>query len=183
MHEFKSNGRVTQDELMAAMYYDKTSGEFYTDSSMTERVKTNIGRYAKIYIKGVVHQAHRLAWLYVYGYLPDSDIDHIDRDRLNNRIENLRLLPNYSNMLNTVNAEGRGYFRHKNRWRVQPSYKGKKISLGSFSEERDAQLTYGAWMAMRREAELGEITPWDVEPPRKAYPTPTHTPRIISHKS
>ena len=41
--------------------------------------------------------AHRLIWIYHYGQDPDLDIDHIDRNRANNRIENLRLVTRSQN--------------------------------------------------------------------------------------
>lgn len=41
-------------------------------------------------VKGVQMKAHRVAWLLNYGDFPKSELDHINRDKLDNRIENLR---------------------------------------------------------------------------------------------
>ena len=47
-------------------------------------------RYAMIHINGKCYLSHRLAWFYVHGKWPKGWIDHINHDRLDNRIENLR---------------------------------------------------------------------------------------------
>lgn len=46
--------------------------------------------YRHIVINGVDYFEHDLAWLYVYGVMPDSPLIHIDGDKTNNRIANLR---------------------------------------------------------------------------------------------
>ena len=95
--------------------------------------------YWKIGINYRLHAAHRLAWLYVYGKLPTTDIDHIDGDKTNNRIANLREVTeseNGQNMrLSKANKTG-----HKNVWfdtRAQRyvaylTIRGRRITLGTF---------------------------------------------------
>ncbi|MDD0156969.1 HNH endonuclease signature motif containing protein, partial [Shigella flexneri] len=56
--------------------------------------------YNAINIDGVRYFAHRLAWLYVYGEWPKQEIDHIDRNRRNNAISNLRDVSRVVNALN-----------------------------------------------------------------------------------
>jgi hypothetical protein len=46
--------------------------------------------YISINVAGCKAYAHRLAWLYTYGEWPQGEIDHINRVRYDNRIENLR---------------------------------------------------------------------------------------------
>ncbi|MDA6380520.1 HNH endonuclease signature motif containing protein [Escherichia coli] len=53
-----------------------------------------------IMINGKAYPAHRLAWLIVYGTMPDGFIDHINRVRTDNRISNLRLVTHSENMQN-----------------------------------------------------------------------------------
>lgn len=54
-----------------------------------------------IRIDGKGHLAHRLAWLHVYGIFPKEEIDHIDSDVANNRLDNLREASRVQNMGNT----------------------------------------------------------------------------------
>ncbi len=54
------------------------------------RPSTKGDKYLHIGIQGDIYKAHRLVWLYVHGEPVPEMIDHIDHDRLNNRIENLR---------------------------------------------------------------------------------------------
>lgn len=63
--------------------------------------KQNSLGYVQIKISGKLYHAHRLAWLYVYGYMPEKEIDHINRIRDDNRIANLREATSQLNSLNT----------------------------------------------------------------------------------
>lgn len=56
--------------------------------------------YLRICIDQVSYKAHRLAWLYHYGEWPKNTIDHINGDRTDNRIANLRDVPHALNQLN-----------------------------------------------------------------------------------
>src|SRR3990167_3120706 len=49
---------------------------------------------------GILYRAHRLAWLYVYGFWPPADIDHINGNRSDNRIVNLRSVTRSQNLQN-----------------------------------------------------------------------------------
>ena len=49
-----------------------------------------------------LYYAHRLAWLYVHGIFPDSVIDHINRNKSDNRINNLRSVSHADNMYNRI---------------------------------------------------------------------------------
>ncbi|WP_213082206.1 HNH endonuclease signature motif containing protein [Escherichia coli] len=58
--------------------------------------------YVEIQIKGSRYKAHRLAWCLVHGDIPtDMQVDHINHDRTDNRIENLRLVDNQGNQKNS----------------------------------------------------------------------------------
>lgn len=58
--------------------------------------KNSVGSYDKdgyliIKVKGKQFKAHRIVWLLNYGELPNGEIDHINRNKTDNRIENLRI--------------------------------------------------------------------------------------------
>lgn len=87
-------------------------------------------------------RGHRLAWFLYYGCLPKNQIDHIDGNRLNNKIDNLRDVTNQQNSWN--NTKAKGYFWHKptNKFRAQIGINGKVKYLGFFQTEQEARNAY-----------------------------------------
>lgn len=83
------------------------------------------------------------------------DVDHINRDRLDNRRGNLRLVASVINRQNTGAQGGRSVFRGVyferglGRWRARIMLDGRKHCLGYFDEERDAALAVEAFRAGR----------------------------------
>jgi HNH endonuclease len=103
---------------------------------------------------------HRVAWFLHYKKLPECQIDHIDRDRANNRISNLRLAPRNErdNSQNTnlrsdnmTGVAGICWFKLRNKWRARIMVEQKDIHLGLFESFEDA-------VAARRAAELKYFT-------------------------
>ena len=96
--------------------------------------------------------AHRVAWLLFYGEWPDPerDLDHINRDRTDNRITNLRLATRSENIVNSPvrNRLGVKGVRHRPDMPQGKQYearitKEKKITvLGFFGTADDASLAY-----------------------------------------
>ena len=62
--------------------------------------------YVNVLIEGNLYKAHRIIWVLLNGENPALDIDHIDRDKTNNRIENLRLLTRSQNLHNAKAKRG-----------------------------------------------------------------------------
>ena len=117
--------------------------------------------YLTIMVDGKKHRAHRLAWLYVHGTWPKDQIDHINRDRADNRIENLReATPTENNRNqnkrydNTSGHVGVSWSKAAQKWVAQIRHLGKKIHLGFFTEKEDAIAARAAaeielWGALR----------------------------------
>ena len=104
-------------------------------------------RYLYVYIEGRVYGEHRLMWLYHHGYFPENEIDHIDRDPANNRIENLREVSHMCNLRNTGNridspsgVKGVTWDCANNKWQVKIKVMGDKRSLGYYNEFHNAVL-------------------------------------------
>jgi hypothetical protein len=88
---------------------------------------------------------HRLVWLWHFGYFPEHDLDHIDRNRLNNRVENLREVNQTCNMRNAKlfnnNSSGiTGVYWYKpgNKWSAKISVAYKNVHLGYFQTKLEA---------------------------------------------
>jgi len=89
--------------------------------------------YRHITFMGKQHKAHRLIWLYVYGEMP-KEIDHINGDRQDNRLENLRSVTRSQNQFNKAMAQNntsgyRGVSWHKKsqQWAIRVCANGKSM--------------------------------------------------------
>lgn len=92
--------------------------------------------------------AHRLHWYQAYGYLP-TEIDHIDGNKDNNNLDNLREVTHSQNIYNIKKRPGtsskyRGVHFHKQsgKWRAKIKHEGKVKSLGLFNSEVEAGEAY-----------------------------------------
>jgi hypothetical protein len=103
--------------------------------------------YPKGELLGMNVLAHRLIWVMHYGEDPSGMIDHIDHNRANNRISNLRAA-NY-----TINAQNRSlgtrnksgvigvrWVPSRNKWRADIRAEGRDIFLGNFEQKEDAVM-------------------------------------------
>jgi hypothetical protein len=89
--------------------FDYCDGNLYWKQSVNTKIK--IGKkagcpkndgYIQIRVNKKPYQAHRLIYLYHHGVLPDYplELDHINRNRADNRVENLRVVTKSENQLN-----------------------------------------------------------------------------------
>lgn len=99
--------KLNLDEIKLMFHYDPLTGVFSNRNKVLSSGKCRpVGSrsqsgYTVISIKGVKVFAHKLAWLYHYGELPNTEIDHINRKKWDNRIVNLRLATRSINSRNT----------------------------------------------------------------------------------
>lgn len=146
---------LTTARLHELLSYDPETGEF---RSKVWRGRVRIGAlvggltckgYWQIGIDFKSYEAHRLAWFYMYGEFPPSDIDHINRNRADNRIANLRLATPSQNLANSTyppNKCGfRGVGREKSgRWKASIMVQYRSIRLGTFDSPEAASAAYQA---------------------------------------
>lgn len=101
--------------------------------------------YRVIWFNGHFYKAHRIVWLFAYGEQPPDCIDHINGDRSDNRICNLRVAPHRMNMCNRPaprhNTSGvKGVHRRSDNgmYRAYVSVNNKRTRLGQFPSLAEA---------------------------------------------
>lgn len=101
--------------------------------------------YRKGAINGRQHNAHRICWLIGTGKEPVGHVDHINGDRSDNRLSNLRDVPastNHRNRFrpkhNTSGSIGVYWNKAISKWRAQISIRGRRKSLGVFEKMEEA---------------------------------------------
>lgn len=102
--------------------------------------------YVEVQIDGMRFLAHRLAWFYVNGSWPKTNIDHRDRDRANNRYDNLREATQAQNTINKsvqsnnkLGVQGVVFDRHRNKFRAYVNLNGKHHHGGRFDTLEEAK--------------------------------------------
>jgi hypothetical protein len=144
---------LSQERLKEVLHYDPATGDF---TWLVSRHHSRVGRRAgSLQSNGYVHVkvdcgtygAHRLAWFYMTGEWPDDQIDHIDRDKANNRWENLRPATNLQNIANRGSWSKSGFKGvykpiGRNDYRTEIRINGKRKLLGYFKTPEEAHAVY-----------------------------------------
>lgn len=148
-------GKLTQSRLRDLLDYNPDTGVFtwlqYRSQlaaigMVAGRVNMTTG-YVEIQVDGIRYKAHRLAWLYWHGVMPDKQVDHINSCRTDNRITNLREATRSQNQQNTgltkSNKSGRkGVYFRDGKWQAQAQINGKKYHLGRHLTVDEASKAY-----------------------------------------
>lgn len=109
--------------------------------------------YRVVSLSGRQHQEHRIAWLHFYGAMPAGHIDHINGDRSDNRIANLRECSAAENAQNRkLHADNKSGYQGvhltpKGKWRAQIKVRGFRHYLGDFSSP---ELAHAAYLGAKR---------------------------------
>jgi hypothetical protein len=128
--------------------------------------------YVQIHIEGTLYRAHRLAWVYVYGEAPKGSIDHMDGNKSNNSITDLRDVTLSKNMLNQHRAHRNnksgylGVCKNGTGWRAEIKLLGKKVNLGTYNTPEEASFAYQE-QKKRLLSESDQTTPPDTEGVRR----------------
>jgi hypothetical protein len=148
---------LTVDCVNSLLSYDAISGHFtwLVDPCTGPRRKgTRAGcldqtGYWLIKIGQKRYMAHRLAWFSVHGSWPNLDIDHINGDRNDNRLENLREASRSENCANRrLQSSGKSGFKgihwnkKLNKWQVGLKQGQLKKHIGVFKDLEDAKSAY-----------------------------------------
>lgn len=149
---------LTQSRLRELFDYDPETGIVTRKLCTANRQKIGeeVGhKYKRGYLQATINYVkyplHRLIWVLQYGVWPKGDIDHIDRDRANNRLANLRDVSRSENMQNAgvSSANWSGYTgvawdKSKCLWVAQIKANGKQLFLGRFKDPAAASTAYQA---------------------------------------
>jgi len=145
---------LTQERLKEVLHYAFDAGVFHWLVKRGSRAAgapagaTDAYGYTVIRIDKRLYKAHQLAWLYQYGYFPDGNLDHIDRNKANNAIDNLRIVNQSENMQNQTRSRGVYLDKARNKWCARLKVNYKNIFLGRFDLYEDALSAYAAAAAI-----------------------------------
>jgi len=144
--------------LRKRLRYDPEAGKLYWRPAQTKNkswntqcagkeaftARTDSGYHVGA-IDAVNYRAHRVIWAMVYGVWPEGEIDHINRVRDDNRLENLREvspMQQRRNMSrhkhNTSGVMGVGFDAARGLWRAHIWEHNKQIYLGRFGTKEEA---------------------------------------------
>ena len=151
---------ITQERLKQLLHYDAETGVFtwIAHQRRPDLIGTIAGfrqsqGYTEINVDNRKYKAHRLAWLYVYGAWPSKSIDHENRIKNDNRIDNLRDATKAQNeqnkglrASNVSGATGVYWSKAAKKWQAYITVNQRAKYLGVF-EEKDIAIS------VRREAE------------------------------
>lgn len=146
---------MTVDDIRQLLDYSPETGEFVWKVGRRGPAKAgdvagkiNRQGYRQIKVRGVSYMAHRLAWLFVHGHLPTKELDHINRDPLDNRICNLREADRIDNCRNVGGWSNKAsrlplgvtFDRTRGKYMARASLDGVSKNLGRFDTAEDAAL-------------------------------------------
>lgn len=139
---------LTIESARAALGYNPVTGLFVRLASPGINPKVRVGGiagspasngYRRIGVGNARYLAHRLAWFMTYGQWPNGELDHINGDKTDNRIENLRVVSRSQNMANAPRQannrsghKGVHLDRKTGRWMAYMSVDGKFKNLGRY---------------------------------------------------
>lgn len=138
-------------------YFEYKDGNLFRVKTSTTRTDT-LGKkfggmtgtgYIQGWFLGKLYYLHHLVYLYHYGGPMKGYIDHVDGDKLNNSIENLRVVTPQQNVFNSkaqkgVSSKYKGVCWDKNRkkWRARIVIGGVEKYLGRYNSEEEANSAY-----------------------------------------
>lgn len=152
----KTDCNLTQDYLKSILRYDPETGLFsWAKKIPHSKFVAQAGglcsqKYWRIKINKRSHKAHRLAWLYAFGEFPQSQIDHINGNKSDNRLCNLRLASNAENQMNRAKAAvtnnsgflGVNFNKEVGKFAARIQINGKRIHIGYFDTPGEASCAY-----------------------------------------
>ncbi|MBS6035843.1 MULTISPECIES: HNH endonuclease signature motif containing protein [Pantoea] len=145
----------SKEEIGALFIYCPDSGSLFWRKPIANGAQPMLAGYVKkdgyryISIRNKKYLAHRLIWILFNGANPDECIDHKNRDKADNRIENLRLATREQNAsnsktykTNTTGLKGVSFCKRDKRFIAYITKGGKAKRIGGFSTAQEASDAY-----------------------------------------
>lgn len=154
--EEKESG-LCLDFLRSILRYNAESGKLFwlvdwqkPRAMIGSEAGSIVGGYHRISINHKKYLSHRLVWFYVHGAWPNDQIDHINGDKTDNRLKNLRLADSSTNQSNigvrpskkTPWPKGVSYEASRGKWRAGIKVHGKSYNLGYHASPELAHDAY-----------------------------------------
>lgn len=144
------------DIVRRLFLYDEHTGKFFRIAKLSwknnlykvkkkEIISKNAYGYIEVSFNSKPCAVHRLIYLYMTGFYPEHDIDHIDGDRTNNKWENLRSVERKENLKNlglrfdnTTGFTGVSFRKDISKYETYINLDGVKVRIGNFVNLEDA---------------------------------------------
>ena len=146
----------SQSELQSMLEYDPATGIVTWKEGRSNILKGSVAGclhpsgYKVMGFNNQTHRLQRIIWVYMFGYIPEGFyIDHINGNKIDNRLENLRLATNNQNQQNRPAPKNsssgyRGVTWHKqmNKWMSRICHNRKRTTIGFFDSAQEAYDAY-----------------------------------------
>ena len=145
---------LTHELLLELFLYDSNTGTLKWKKLNRKRKEEGAGTllpsgYLQVSINYKSYLLHRVIWMYVYGEWPSRCIDHINGNRSDNRLINLRLATHAENSHNmkthkdnTSGYKGVYFQKRRGKWAARIQINGKRKELGRFNTPEEASDAY-----------------------------------------
>jgi hypothetical protein len=150
---YKTEKQLSRDLVLELLTYCPNSGVFVWNNRMGANVNkgdiaggVNSLGYRRIRLNGKYYSAHRLAFLIAEGSFPNGHVDHINQNRSDNRLENLRVVSVSGNgknrslgSNNTSGIIGVTFDKKVSKWKARVTHEKKRILIGYYDKLDEAK--------------------------------------------
>ena len=145
---------ITQAEIRRLFYYNKKTGILRWKIKPSKHSNIKIGDeagsigsngYKRVQVNNKHYYVHIIIWIGMTGYKSENDIDHKDRNRINNKWNNLREISKQCNQRNcsirkdnTSGIKGVSFCKRDNKWLSRLAINKKQKTIGAFKDFDEA---------------------------------------------